>query len=411
MPNPLLALQVQSPQIDIAGSFARGQEVRTMSLNNALKAYAMQKAVRDDERANALQQFYQQNGAGIASGNPESINNLAAIDPAAAQSFQKGALENQDAKIKTAMSQAEFMGRTAQGILEAPQEVRPLLYQRALAEAKAAGLPVDKAPPQYDEGAVKQMLAGAVSAKDQLTMAQTAARDAETKRHNTQTESNQIRGQNMVDARMRETNTTKGWRQMTKDEKKAANLPIDAAYQVNGEGKIERVAGNTSVRPIPASALAGITANKNAVRKIDEAIAALEGDENKGIKANPDAIGAKTYLGDAITQRMDPGGVTTRALVADIGSQQLHDRSGAAVTLSEAPRLQPFVPSVHDRSDVALAKLKNLRKQYEMANEETESFFSPEAGYMPVPGKDRQTVTQSKGVNTQTIDFNDLPDN
>lgn len=187
-------------------------------------------------------------------------------------------------------------------------------------------------------------------------------------------------------------NAGSGYRMMTTEEKQKAGLPSEAAFQISDSGKIDRVGGNNTVRPIPASALAGIQGNRLALQKIDRAIAALE--------KNPDAVGLKTYAGDAITQRIDPKGVSTRAIIADIGSQKMHDRSGAAVTISEAPRLQPFIPSVHDTSQNAITKLKQLRIEYESNNSEAEAFYSPEAGYMSLPpatGAQSQAAPQDSG--------------
>lgn len=172
-----------------------------------------------------------------------------------------------------------------------------------------------------------------------------------------------------------------GWRDMSREEKIAKGLPADAAFQVNTKGKIERIGGNNSVRPIPGSALAGIQGNRLAISKIDRAIAA--------IRANPDALGAKNVLPDAVTQRIPgkgfSGGVDVRSLIADIGSLKIHDRSGAAVTAAETPRLKPFIPSVADTPEAAITKLQQL-KMDPMANlDEAQAFYSPESGYMSIP--------------------------
>lgn len=135
-------------------------------------------------------------------------------------------------------------------------------------------------------------------------------------------------------------------------------------------------AGPKNLRPIPSTALAGMTANRNTLRKIDKAIAA--------IRKNPGAMGMANFLGDTIRQRVDADGVPVRALVADIGSQKLHDRSGAAVTAAESPRLVPFIPQVTDNPDAAIAKLENLKAEYLAAVDEAEAFYGPESGYRPL---------------------------
>jgi hypothetical protein len=213
-----------------------------------------------------------------------------------------------------------------------------------------------------------------------------------------------VRGHNMTDARARETKQNTGYRLMTPEEKKAAGLPGEAAYQVNGDGKIDRVAGNNSVRPIPSAALAGIQANRRTMEKIDAAIAALKTPEGKK------SVGYLYGFSDAANQRLDPKGVGVRAKIADIGSAKLHDRSGASVTITEAPRLQPFIPSVADRDDALLNKLENLRAEYAATTDETEAFYSPEAGYMSLParGGGKPGNSGGKQVAAGVIDFNDL---
>lgn len=170
-----------------------------------------------------------------------------------------------------------------------------------------------------------------------------------------------------------------GYRIMTPDEKKAAGLPTDGTYQVSRSGKIDRVAGNNATRQVPSMALAGMTANRNTLGKIDKAIAALKTEQGKS------SVGYMYGFSDAANQRFDPEGVKVRAYISDIGSQKLHDRSGASVTISEAPRLQPFVPSVADTPEALLSKLENLKAEYQANVDEADSFYSPEAGYMRLP--------------------------
>lgn len=136
------------------------------------------------------------------------------------------------------------------------------------------------------------------------------------------------------------------------------------------------------LRQVPASAVKAVTTNERQLRTIDEAIAAAE--------ANPEAFGFKNYLPQDIVQRAGGkgyrGGVDARAAVADIGSLLIHDRSGAAVTVSEAPRLYPFVPRATDSQEKVL---KNLRRLRARLSEETESMretFTPEYGFTGIGG-------------------------
>jgi hypothetical protein len=114
-----------------------------------------------------------------------------------------------------------------------------------------------------------------------------------------------------------------------------------------GSGQLQpRAAGNQKLQALAIE-------NRNQMNVIDEAI--------RRVRSNPKAMGAKNLLPDILMQRMDPEGVATRAAVADIGSLKIHERSGAAVTASESPRLMPFVPSVKDTPEAVIAKLSRLR--------------------------------------------------
>lgn len=146
------------------------------------------------------------------------------------------------------------------------------------------------------------------------------------------------------------------------------------------------------LRPVPAAAAGGIIANRRELTKLDNAIAAVE--------ANPDAFGTKNYLPDAVTQRVGmngfKSGIDARAKIADIGSMVIHDRSGAAVTAAEFPRLRPFIPSATDTPETVKTKLKNLRANIAAMNEEAESVYSESAGYKPLGAPDPATAPPAK---------------
>jgi hypothetical protein len=163
-----------------------------------------------------------------------------------------------------------------------------------------------------------------------------------------------------------------------------------AGYRYKPDGSMEYIPGGPAdpavatnqrtLRPIPPSAAKGIIENRTSLKQLDRALAAVE--------KNPDAFGAQNYLPDALTQRLggDPfkGGIDARAQIADIGSLKIHDRSGAAVSAAEFPRLQPFIPQATDDAPTVKAKLENLKANIELMQEEVEGFYTPEAGYRPV---------------------------
>lgn len=107
--------------------------------------------------------------------------------------------------------------------------------------------------------------------------------------------------------------------------------------------------------------------NSTAMNKINRALAAIED--------RPNSLGLKNYLDidGAVMQRVDPEGIEVRALLADIGSQKIHDRSGAAVSAAEFPRLRPFVPQATDSTEAARKKLVQFRTELQFIQQELNS--------------------------------------
>jgi len=123
---------------------------------------------------------------------------------------------------------------------------------------------------------------------------------------------------------------------------------------------------------MPAHILETVAKNNAAVANIDNAL--------KQVSLYPSGFGAQAYLPDAVLQRTDPNGVTARATVANIGSLKIHDRSGAAVTVGETPRLRPFIPAVNDAPETVVKKLKELRREMLVMDQEYKKTLS-EQGY------------------------------
>lgn len=166
-------------------------------------------------------------------------------------------------------------------------------------------------------------------------------------------------------------------RPATADEKAAYGIPADVPARRMPNGSVEVVTGvGARQKPIPVKIQDGYISNRTSLRQIQEAIAA--------IRANPGALGLKNYMPEAWTQRGDPGGVKTRAPVANIGSLIIHDRSGAAVTAAETPRLKPFVPQVTDTPEAAIDKLEALAREIENRNAEIEVTYGPDSDYTPL---------------------------
>lgn len=157
-----------------------------------------------------------------------------------------------------------------------------------------------------------------------------------------------------------------------------------SGYRYTANGALEFIPGGpadpatrgSTLKVVPAKAASGLAENRTSLSKIDRALDLVD--------KYPKGLGLANKLGDTIRQRTDPNGVDVRAAVADIGSQKLHDRSGASVTVSESPRLMPFIPKVDDTPETAAKKLRMLRYEYESMVNETEQLYSEDNGYRPV---------------------------
>jgi len=147
------------------------------------------------------------------------------------------------------------------------------------------------------------------------------------------------------------------------------------------------------LRPIPPSINTAIIENQKSGNQIDRAIALLSGESLPGMEADKNATGWKGYLPGAILNRIDPTGVNARAEIADIGSLKIHDRSGAAVTASEAPRLMPFIPLTTDDPQTALKKLQRLKLEIDSNSAAMKEIYSTEQGYRENPILNKPSVS------------------
>ena len=143
--------------------------------------------------------------------------------------------------------------------------------------------------------------------------------------------------------------------------------PNDPGKLIRGEDK----AGQEVPGPSAGSGMGG-AAIKKALASNTSQLAVID-DALKELETTPGAVGllrGLPMIGDRLDPRADPAGVAARASIANIGSLKIHDRSGAAVSVHEFPRLAPFIPSISDPPEAIKVKLAKLR---EAINVETEA--------------------------------------
>jgi hypothetical protein len=138
----------------------------------------------------------------------------------------------------------------------------------------------------------------------------------------------------------------------------------------------------SKVKPIPEKIQAGMLENVNAIRKVDETIAAI----TKTPSATGFGVGALNAVApNAVTNFAFPEGTEARALISEIGSMKIHDRAGASQTAGEMENLKPFIPKMSDSDDEIRIKLKAFRNEYMNMLNDTASAYSAETGYQINP--------------------------
>lgn len=162
------------------------------------------------------------------------------------------------------------------------------------------------------------------------------------------------------------------------------------------------------VKEIPAASNRAILENSQNITKVQQAIDLLEGKNVGVMTGDKGATGAKAYLPNGLLNRIDPSGVDTRAAIADIGSLLVHDRSGAAVTAAETPRLLPFIPLATDDTATAAKKLKRFKQLYEAEAQGLEAAYGADAGYRSRKAPAAGAPAAQPAPSSKVVNFGDL---
>jgi hypothetical protein len=166
--------------------------------------------------------------------------------------------------------------------------------------------------------------------------------------------------------------------------------------------KIDGVPIGKTPKPVPENVLKAMLTNSTSERQVDTALQLLNGKTVDGLQGDAGAIGPiQGRVPDTVLQKTNPNGVVTRAAIADIGSMIIHDRSGAAVTIAEMPRLIPFIPQITDTPEAAKAKLTRMKAELTNIGNEYRAVHES-AGYtMPTGLQPNAKVANPKPTPTQ----------
>lgn len=394
--------QIQQPQQqNPLNALAQAMQIRGAQ-------YQIDKASRDDARQNKLlsvlqsPEFQQGDTATRArlaygAGDVEAASKITTAAAAANKDQRAADVSGLEMKLKQLDAAANIAGSVTD----------QASYDRALPLMQSLGFDTSKFSPQYNPDGVRQFAMATLSAKDKLA------------------NQTQIRGQDITRQNNIDTNATSASNNANtvavqrdrlafdKDQPKGQVVQTDSGTMLvdprTGEARPVTSGGVPVQKPgkeIPASVNKSIMENQQNISKIDRALAAID--------AKPSALGPQYMIpgAETIGQYVDPEGVNARAGVADIGSMILHDRSGAAVTVSEMPRLKPFIPTASDKPEVAKQKLARFRQEYEAEAGLLAQTYGKDQGYKESPllksGADKPaaaTPAKTKVVGGKTYAF------
>lgn len=158
------------------------------------------------------------------------------------------------------------------------------------------------------------------------------------------------------------------------------NPQTGAVSFVNGPNGQPLTKAAPPAKALPTSAANGLLTNVQNLKRAETALALVNGQTVGTSVGDPNATGWKGLAPNMILNRLDPAGVDTRAMIADLGSLVIHDRSGAAVTAAEFPRLAPFIPTAYDDPETARKKLERFVQVYRETLDDQATFYK-DSGY------------------------------
>lgn len=292
------------------------------------------------------------------------------------------------------------------GLYSAPELASLVKMSGKTMEQAIASIPSD--PAGFAQWKMRSQLGAEKMMQYTMPDANTQANNAQSGLNNTNTVNATMRGQDITSS------TTQRGQNMVDSRSRAAQSQAEAHFQAGqtapqymetdaglvalpkklAPGQVPTgvsVAGadgqplGKPLKAIPATVNSAMIQNSQSVGQIDRALKLLGGTSTDGMTGDQSATGIKGYLPNGLLNRMDPQGVDARAIISDIGSLKIHDRSGAAVTVSESPRLMPFIPLSTDDAVTVKKKLNKLRVELATESQAMQTVYSREQGYKPSP--------------------------
>lgn len=165
---------------------------------------------------------------------------------------------------------------------------------------------------------------------------------------------------------------------------RAAERTQQQQWQTGENAKNRAATMGAKLRAVPAGTMKdyqGIQAN---LRELQDIEAAMTTDP----KSASEALGLRNMLPEwAATRGMSDPALTLRGKLSNVASGIFLERSGAAVTPSEAKRLEGWTANMTDNPKKALNAIRNMRAFYEQKVADMQGAYGEETGYRPLaPG-------------------------
>lgn len=302
-------------------------------------------------------------------------------------------------KIEGAMKKLELAGQIMSGVKDQDS------YNRARLQAQAYGLDVSNMPEQYNPALIEESRQKALTVQQQLEQVWKqkgydldVQRAAEVARHNRTSEGLTARGQNMTDARARET------AQLQKDAARVQVVETPEGVMLVDKGTgLARPAATFDGKNLPGKQPESV---KKELLSINQQKSVIQGAID-AVDKTPSAFGfgrgvaGKLPFGETLAGRGESGDETqARAYVFNNVSRVINERAGAAQSAQELARLNAFLPADTDSPTQIKNKLVGFQKY--LADLEAGTTGKPVAPSKPSPSSAPSRVNSD-------ADYNALP--
>ena len=158
------------------------------------------------------------------------------------------------------------------------------------------------------------------------------------------------------------------------------------AQETNETRRMIAASGRSGQKAAPLRVVpAGTVQDFNGIQANIRELAELESLATSDPKAFSEALGLKNMLPEWLATRgMSEAAITARGRLSNVGSGVFLERSGAAVTPSEAKRLEGWTANLTDNPTKARVAIRNMRAFFEQKAADMQNAYGEPSGYRPI---------------------------